>query len=377
MTRPGLPQQLRRHQSRFDLALALLLGAAAVLITSFFGETGSGEDHNVDVWGLGLVALAFAPLAVRRRRPLVALAITAAASTAYLLAGYPYGPILIAYFIAVYTVATLLPLKTAAISVTASLVVLLTHIFVHPNALEGWLGLIAGSAWGVVPFAIGTSVRSARQTREAARAEAIRLQLYEERIRLAQEVHDVVGHGLAAIQMQADVALHVDEEQPSRTRSALEAISRASSEAFEELRSTLDVIGEQRDRRTPAPSLGDIEELCDRIRSAGVSVDLSIEGDQSEVSAAVGLAVYRIVQESLTNVIRHGTVPSAAVHVKLHEEIIDLRVSNPGPVTPDRGPGYGLAGMSRRVRALDGTFDAGPSDQGFEVHARIPASAGR
>lgn len=378
MNRPSVSPQLRRHQARADLALALLLGSAVVLITAFFADHWAADDRNVDLLGLVLAGMAFAPLALRRNRPLLTLGITTAATTAYLLAGYPYGPVLVAFFIAVYTVATLLPLMPAAGSVSVALVVLITHVFFHPSALGGLRGLIPGSAWAVVPFAIGISVRTARQTREAARAEAVRQQLYEERIRLAQEVHDIVGHGLAAIQMQADVALHVEEQQTERTRNALEAISRASSEAFEELRSTLDVLNDRRGAaRTPAPGLGDIDELCDRIRTAGVSVDLRVEGSRPEVPLAVGLAVYRILQASLTNVVRHGAVPTATVRLVFEDDVIELRVTNPGPATAESQSGHGISGMRRRVETLGGIFEAGPGDHGFEVHARIPMGGGR
>lgn len=364
---------MKRRQSRVDLLLATAVGAPAVAVTAAFVDKWAGNDRTVDAWALVLVAVAFGVLAVRRRRPLVTLGITTAAVSVYLIAAYPYGPVLIAFFIVVYTVASILPLRTASISVAVALFVLLTHLFVHPNALGGLLGLVPGSAWAVVPFAIGVSVRASRQTRDAAREQAVRQQLYEERIRLAQEVHDIVGHGLAAIQMQADVALHVDEQQSPNTRTALESISRASSEAFEELRSALDLIGQPDGAtRSPTAGIGNIEELCDRIRAAGVSVDLVEKGDMARVPSPVGLAAYRLVQESLTNVIRHGAVPEAAVHVEAGHGSIDLWVTNPGPVSGETPSGHGIAGMRRRVGALAGTFDARATPDGFVVEASIP-----
>lgn len=360
-----------------DTAMALALGALAVLITAHFIEASSPDDATVDAYALILVGLAFAPLAIRRRWPLVALGIITAAATIYLLEGFPYGPILLGFFIAVYTVASRLPLRTAGISTGVAMVVLLTHVWIHPSALGGALGIIPGSAWAVVPFAIGAVVRTTRQAGEAARAEAVRQQTYDERMRLAQEVHDIVGHGLAAIQMQADVALHVDEQQTPRTRTALESISRASAEAFEELRSTLDLMSGPRGVTRPSgtPGLDDIDGLCERIRASGVEVALARHGQERPVSPAVGLAAYRVLQESLTNVMRHGEVPAADVTIEFGEDTLRLRIANRGTSSPDVVSGHGIDGMRNRVASVAGTIDAGPKADGFVVDVRLPLGA--
>lgn len=363
------------RQDLIDLLLAIGLGTLAVLVTARFGQGWDPRNRAFDIWALILMVMAFGSLAVRRRWPLVTLGVSTLATTGYLLMGYPYGPILIAFFIAVYTVASRLPLRVAAIAVGLSLVVLLTHVFVHPVALGGGVGLIPGSAWAVVPFAIGTTVRVSRQAREAERADAMRQRLYEERLRIAQEVHDIVGHGLAAIQMQADVALHVDEHQSVGTRQALQSISRASSEAFEELRSTLEVINGSRgtaSRAAISPSIDDLEDLCDRIRSTGVDVTLTILGGDRRLPGTVELTVYRVVQEALTNVIRHGAQPTVGVAVTIAEATVDVRVTNPGEVVAPLAEGIGISGMRRRVESVGGRFAAAPTHDGFEVSALIP-----
>lgn len=363
-----------RRQLTFDILIALVLGTVAMLITAHFLDNAPTGDRNVDGLALTLVAIAFAALSVRRRWPLVTLTVATAASTAYLLETFPYGPILVAFFIAVYTVANLLSLKTAGIAVFIALVVFLTHVWVHPSALGGVRGLIPGSAWAVVPFAIGTTVRMSRGAKEAARMEAVRQQLSDERIRLAEEVHDIVGHGLAAIQMQADIALHVDEQQTPKTRTALESISRASAEAFEELRSTLDLMSRSRGaiRSPAAPDLDDIEELLERIRSAGVDVEMITPGDLPSLEPAVGLAAYRIVQESLTNVMRHGEIPSARIRISLVDDALRLVITNPGRASGDSGSGHGIRGMQRRAEAIGGTLHTGPNEKGFRVEATLP-----
>jgi signal transduction histidine kinase len=367
MTRPT------RRELLIDAAIASIFGLGAILITFAAGDW-SPADRSIDGLALILVGIAFGALAIRRRWPLPTLTITAAATSAYLILTYPYGPILFAFFIAVYTVASRLSLKTSAIAVSLALTVMLGHVFVHPSALGGLAGLIPGAAWAVVPFAIGTTVRFSREATEASRAEAMRDQLYEERIRIAQEVHDIVGHGLAAIQMQADVALHVDERQAPRTRAALESISRASAEAFEELRTTLDVVSGARGiKREPAmPGLGDIDELCERMRGAGVAIDVTVTGETADVPPALNLAAYRIIQESLTNVIRHGAQPAAQIEITVNGDAVDVRVANLGPTEEMWSEGRGIRGMRRRVETLGGTLSAGPTREGFEVAAWLP-----
>jgi signal transduction histidine kinase len=365
--------QPTRRELLIDGAIAVILGAAAILIT-WIGDDWSPDDRPIDAYALILVGIAFGALAVRRRWPIPTLAVSTAATAAYLFVTYPYGPILVAFFVAVYTVANRLPLRISGIAVAIALLIMLTHVFVHPSALGGLRGLIPGSAWAVVPFAIGATVRFSREAADASRAEAMRQQFYEERIRLAQEVHDIVGHGLAAIQMQADVALHVDEQQAPRTKAALESISHASAEAFEELRTTLDLVSAAAGtKREPVThGLGDIHELCKRMRRAGLAIDLAMNREAVNIPPPVDLAAYRVVQESLTNVVRHGAEPSAHIAVTVEGDAVKIRVTNSGRYTNLPAEGRGIRGMRRRVEALGGTLSAGPTVDGFEIAARLP-----
>jgi signal transduction histidine kinase len=301
------------------------------------------------------------------------LAVVTVATSGYLLLSYPYGPVFLPLVVAVYTVARHRPLRPALAAGAAALPLLLAHLLTHPDALPGWLGLIPGSAWVAVPFVVGATIRMAREADDRARAEALRAGVVDERLRLAQEVHDVVGHGLAAIQMHADITLHVLDRAPDRARPALEAISRSSAEALEELRSTLQVVWRPEDTRAAGPGLSRVEELCARIRHAGVAVDLAVTGRRpAELAPAVDLAAYRIVQEALTNVVRHSPVPAARVAVRYEESGIELMITNPGTALRPREGGFGLAGMRRRATVLRGTFRAGPTADGFEVAARLP-----
>ncbi|MFC7547626.1 sensor histidine kinase [Plantactinospora sp. GCM10030261] len=392
------------RRAGFDLVLALGLMAFGLVATRFAGENQPGSTP-LDTLGVALIVAATAALVVRRRWPLVTLGVDAVAVSTYLVLGYPYGPVLIAYVVAVYTVATRLPTRRAAVAGVVATVVLSAHVVAGMDA-PGWFGLLPASAWTVVPFALGVTVRLNREAVERNRAELARRHADEERLRIAQEVHDVVGHGLSAINMQAEIALHLLPKRPEQAESALEAISRTSREALDELRVTLAVVRRGADRQ-PAPGLGQLDQLRDRLAGAGLSVSVAVTGRPRDLPAAVDLAGYRVVQESLTNVLRHAGPATAAVRIGYGDREVTVEVTDQARRSPtdqarrspaDRsgspvtgppavraaapahsartptGAGHGLAGMRERVTALGGEFAAGPRPEGgFRVYARIPA----
>jgi signal transduction histidine kinase len=198
-----------------------------------------------------------------------------------------------------------------------------------------------------------------------------------------QEVHDIVGHGLAAIKVQADVALHLLTDRPEQAQVALDAISRTSGAALNELRATLAVVRRTGDGATvsSAPGLARLEELRDRMNEAGLRVRLDIAGEARALPAAVDMTGYRIVQESLTNVLRHSTADHATVTVRYETDALVLTVSNPldPPHTASgSGSGLGIPGMRKRTLAVGGEFSAGPVADGgsqiFRVRARLPVT---
>ncbi|MFW6691089.1 sensor histidine kinase [Streptomyces sp. MAR4 CNX-425] len=354
--------------------------AAAVTVAGAAGTRVAGgperADVAVDARGYALFVAAALALAVRRRWPVAAFAAAAGCTAAYVLLGYPYGPILAVFMIAVYTLARHVPLPAAGPYALAALLALLPHLLTRDHGL-GLSGAVPVSAWVVVPFALGYALRLRREAAVRARAEAVRRSADEERFRVAQEVHDIVGHGLAAIKMQADVALHVLVKKPAQAEVALEAISRTSSEALEELRATLSVLRRTGDgaERGPGPGLTRLAELRRRMAEAGVHVHLDVSGRApAPLPAAVELTGYRIVQESLTNVLRHSGARQAAVRIRYEPGGIRIAVSNPVTGgTGDTGAGSGIAGMRDRVLDLGGEFAAGPvAPDTFEVRARLP-----
>ncbi|GAA4435656.1 hypothetical protein GCM10023148_42190 [Actinokineospora soli] len=191
-----------------DAALALLLATIGIIGT-LGADRLSPLDRPVDTLALALTTTTALLLTLRRTTPTTTLLLVATLTSTYLILGYPYGPILLSFFAATYTAARHLPFPTALPTAAAALTLLIIHVFTTPTELPGLIALVPASAWVIVPFAIGTTVRQHQEATARARAETIHHHVSAERLRLAQEVHDVVGHSLAAIKMQADVALHL------------------------------------------------------------------------------------------------------------------------------------------------------------------------
>ena len=359
-----------------DVALAVVLAVIGVVGTIGADDLTS-VDLSIDARGLSLVLGCAAVLVFRRRWPLGTLAIATILSTTYLILGYSYGPILLSFAITVYTAARQLPPRTSGPASAAALVLLLLHLFTNEAALPGYLGLLPGAAWVIVPFTIGFAVRTTQQSVAQSRAELVRQRVDDERLRVAQEVHDVVGHGLVAIKMQADLALHLLQKKPEHAEVALTAISRTSTDALDELRATLAVVRstEPDAPRAPAPGVSRLPELIQRIRDSGVAAELAITGEPRELSPAVELAGYRVVQESLTNALRHSDARIATVLLDYRDHVLVITVSNPAQGVRPSSEGTGIAGMRQRVTLLGGEFAAGPTPEGaFEVCARLPTA---
>jgi signal transduction histidine kinase len=343
-------------------ALLLLVG----LGTLPFLNGISTLDRPVDLLAAALVAATAALTVLRLRWPEATLLAVSAVTATYLSIGYPYGPVLFAVAVCVYSVARHRDLARAAAWSAAALAVLLVHLLTNQAALPGLVALIPASGWVIVPLTIGAARRQVVEAQARTRAEAERRIVDAERLRLSQEVHDVVGHGLAAIQIQADIALHLGDRKPEQAREALTAISVASAEALTELRAALSATP-----GAPMPGLDRVPDLCDRVRSAGVAVDLTVEGVPGPLPAGADLAAYRVLQEALTNVVKHSAHPRAGVTIGHRPRCVELRVTNQA-LDSGHVDGFGITGMRRRVEQLGGTLTAGHGAGTFAVHAVIP-----
>lgn len=368
-----------------ELFLLLPVGLLVLGSLRFLGHRGpwrgpggmpDGLDQVVVVGPSGYVLAALAVLAVAlRRTPRAGYLLAAVATSAYLAAGNPFGPILVTVAITAYALAREVPGRSTALVGGAGAALLLAATVLRGDPGTALLGAVPLLAWVVVPVSAGLARRLHLETRTRRREEEQRRALDEERMRLASEVHDVVGHGLAAIQLQADVALHLADRRPEQAREALAVISRASAEALAELRATLAQIAPATaaaEAHAPTPGLDRLEDLCDRMRDAGTAITLERAGERRPLTPAADVAAYRIVQESLTNVARHAPQARARVHLAYGERGVEVTVTS--PITPGTEiiPGFGIAGMRRRAQAAGGTLSLTADGAELRVAAALP-----
>lgn len=327
---------------------------------------------HVGVDAVLLVLVAAGATTLRRRWPLPAMLVASAATSLYLVLGYPYGPVFGFLVLTIYMLARQLPVGRAAAWCVLALALLCAHLLA--GASIGLAGLVPAIAWVAVPFSIGAARRAVAEAAVREREAADQRLVDAERLRLSQEVHDVVGHGLAAIQMQADIALHVQGNHPEQAQQALQRISRASSEALEELRAVLATVHPQDGEAHAATAgLARTNELVDRARQTGVDVTLEIVGTPEPLPSAADVAAYRVLQESLTNVVKHSPRPAATVRIEHSGGGVCIEVTNQA-LAVSAAEGMGVTGMRRRVRQLGGTFHAGgDAERGtYTVRAYIP-----
>ncbi|MFC0673235.1 sensor histidine kinase [Brachybacterium hainanense] len=329
---------------------------------------------EIGALGIGLVVAAVLAVALRRW-PLPAFALAAAATSLYLGAGLPYGPILLSLLACAYSLGRQLVPSRAALAAGGGILLLGAAVLVR-DGVEALLTVVPGSAWIVVPFSIGLVRRLVLEARQRRREEAQRQVLDAERLRLASEVHDVVGHGLAAIQMHADIALHVRGRRPDQAYEALEAISRASAEALTELRSTLAQVAPAEaaasESRAPTPGLARLDDLLQRMRDAGIAVDLQVMGTARALPGAADVAAYRIVQESLTNVVKHASERRAQVRIRYEEQAVGIEVRSRRREGETLVEGFGITGMRRRAQDAGGRLEVHAEDEELRVQAQLP-----
>ncbi|MFC9810736.1 sensor histidine kinase [Streptomyces virginiae] len=338
------------------------------------------DGRAPDALGWALLLAAHVPLAWRRRAPMPVLLAMVACVAPYHALDYMHLAPIPASMTALYTVAsTGRPRRTLLVGLSVTSVTLTVQLFVNPHEM---VELLRVSGWVIAMLVFGASIRLYRQlvagVMERAEREAER-KVAEERLRIARDLHDLLAHSITLIGVQTSVAAHVLVADPDRLDrealvKALDGITETCREARSEVRTTLDVL-----RATPEGPLPDLASLPDLVRTSGA--DLTVRTGAAKVPAAVGAAAYRIVQESLTNAVRHGS-PGAdlSVDVGLEKDVLTVRVTNGGTAPGGTGgsgatggSGYGILGMRERARSVGGTLSAGPRDGGgFEVAAQLP-----
>ncbi len=374
----------RPHAFRNDAVLAAcvaVLGVALVLLTD--------DGRRPDALGWVLLLAAHVPLAWRRRRPLPVLLAVLAAVVPYHALDNHHGAPVAATLVVLYTVAaTGTPRRTLLIGTVVIGTTLTVNALTNP---DGFTELVRITGWVVAVLFLGLDVRYYRQyvaaiveraeRAERTREEEARRRVAEERLRMARDLHDLLAHSITLIGVQTSVAAHVLAADPDRldraaVAKALDDIAGTCRTARGELRATLEVLrdGGPEDARGPLAGLDGLPDLVGAARLAGARVEHRVRVAEP-VPPAVGAAAYRVVQEALTNVVRHaGPEPLVRVDVSDRDGVLHIGVTDDGTGPDPAGtPGFGLVGMRERARSVGGTLEAGPREGGgFRVTAVLP-----
>jgi signal transduction histidine kinase len=371
----------RRLEFRHWVATDIAAAAAMLALVSVRAPAGSHELTTHAPAGAALACVAALAVASRRRWPLLALAASAAAQVAAAHAGAAFTQLtLLAMALAAYTVARVkpaLPARGALLSVLAAVTL---ASFLTPGSMRESLGFgsapvafvwaTAEAAFVSAAWATGRAMRSAAAYNER----HARATVQEERLRIARELHDVVAHSMSVIAVQAGVGHFLIRDRPEEAEKALAVIETTSRESLTEMRRLLDMLREERPGDLlPVPGLADLPLLADQTRRAGLDVELSIAGEPRDLPAGADLAAFRVIQEALTNVLRHSGTSHCHVSVGYQADGVAISVTDEGTGPYDGEAGHGLAGMRERVTMYGGTFRAGPRpESGFGVEAWLP-----
>jgi signal transduction histidine kinase len=398
----------RRRPTRawlFDSALALVAAGVSTLLFTDLTDadvTRPTLPRGTLALGYALVLLHTLPLAARRRFPGAVLGVSVGSGLTFATLGLPTVVLGVAILVAVYSVAAYADRWVALVGLAAAelgaAVVQLTPARYQQSTVVS-NALVIGAAWLLGHFVGVRRAYTARleertaelerrtQELDRAREELARRAVSEERLRLARELHDVVAHSISVIAVQSGVGAHVASTQPEEAAKALAAIEATSRAALEELRRLLGVLrqdSEPRGELAPVPGLADLDSLLAEVAKAGLAVRLRVAGTPAQLPAGLELSAYRIVQEALTNVVKHAGPARAEVRICFRDQDVTVEVTDDGrgvtaPTGDGRvGVGHGLIGMRERVAAFGGDLEIGPRPGGgFRVAARLPLAADR
>jgi signal transduction histidine kinase len=375
---PLWPRTLSLRQ---DLALPLVLLAVQLTAAAIAGKTAHTFNPQRPLGPVDWVLLAVGPVALvaRRRYPVAALCVSFAATLPPSGSGVAFISFVVAFFVAAttgkrYSAWLVLALCFVWVIWLAPLV----YGYAIPPANDALL--LAGWTVALAIASEATRIRAERAAAtKASRQIDQRRHQSEERLRVARDLHDVIGHNISLINVQASMGLDLMDSQPEQARAALAAIKSASKEALDELRTMLTTLRQDDGAapRSPAPGLDRLPDLIELTRAAGLSVEVKVAGKAPPLPAAVHLAAYRIIQESLTNVARHAGRARVTVRVSYDDAAVGVEIDDDGKVPSGGGSaigtGSGITGMRERAAALGGDLSAGfRHGGGFRVSARLP-----
>jgi len=356
-----------------DIGLVVLL-----LPPTFVWAT---RHHSVAL-AVGPVLLETLPLLLRRRYPLPVLAVVLPASIAAQFVVGVLPPF--ALGLALYTVASHTERRVALRAGVAALATLVVLLLVR-NGFDARESVVHLIIFASATWILGDNVRTKRayyreleeraERLEREREENIQHAAAEEQERIARELHDVIAHSVSVMVVQAAAANDIFERQPERAREALRSIEESGRSALTELRRLLGIVRtHERGRLDPQPGLAALEELIEQVRATGLEVELELNGELGELPSGVDLSTYRIVQEALTNTLKHAQATHVRVRLgrRAHELAIEVADDGVGPGKESTN-GHGLIGMRERVALLGGTLETGPGESGgFAVKVRFP-----
>lgn len=387
----GGPPWLRRLADRQDSARIPWLSTLALAVFVMVGTSVAAENQQdarepLDALARVLLLAGPALLLLRKKYPVATVFGVCAVTLGYFAAGYPYGPVFLTTAVAVFAAVVAGHRRAAwwAVGLLWAAHLLIAHwlyAYLPPpgDGAAPWGQEVFVTAWVVAIVAASELVRVRREVwarERAARAAAAKRRADEERLRIARELHDVLAHSISVINVQAGVGLALLDSDPEEARTALTTIKAASKEALGEVRQVLDTLrAPGAAPRAPAPGLDRLPELVEQAASTGLTVDVETVGEAPPLPPGADLAAFRIVQEALTNVVRHSGSRTARVRITYTPGRLALRIDDEGPATGSDagGSGNGLAGMRERAGALGGTIEAGPRpDGGFRVLAELP-----
>ena len=386
--RPPL-SELARHSPRFWLGVDVVLAAHVLAVTLVEAHIARHAGPNGAAWDVvrdGAIVVACGSFPFRRKYPHAALWLVAPAVAVLLPLGVRE-PVLAIVGLAVYSVAASEGLSRWIVG--ALVAVMWCSAIVAADGPEwGWLiggpavvlaGWLAGeNTRARAAYARGAAERAAERERE--REERIRQAAFEERVRIARELHDIVAHAMSVIAVRSGVARMVADTDPGEAHEALGIIETTSRRALQEMRRLVGVLRQPADTTAelaPAPGLDGVPDLIADVAHAGVAVRMCVEGEVRHLPPGVDVSAYRIVQEALTNVIRHAGSADTDVFIRYRRGEVEIEVvddAGPGEPAPVMA-GHGLVGMQERVGLYHGELIAGPTARGFRVLARIPTDS--
>lgn len=380
---PRIPERLR-GRALDALGAASYTGFCLAVTTAIARE----NSEPFDAGTVAIILAIGASLLWWRRRPEAALVAIVAGLFAYSVLGYAGGPIYLAPLAPLAAIAATGDRRRTAMSAGATVGSFALYALAVDRSLQHVPHVLGFAGWAVGAVFIGSAYHNRRawidelrqraRDLEETREEEARRRVVEERLRIARDLHDVIAHGIATIHMQAAAGGRVLDQSPEQARTALETIEQVSKQTLDELRTTVGVLRADDDGapRTPTPGIDRLPALVATARDAGLAVELRCDDRTDPVPTAVDVAAFRIVQESLTNVMRHAGTPAHAVVSVVHEpRALVVEVCDDGlGVPPDRLPGgHGIAGMRERAETVGGELRVGPRHGGgFRVWARLP-----